>query len=215
MGVIFKAVSFIGGWVALGVLALGVSAGLYLACDLAEEYSSVVKRYLKNSIFGITVIYFLLIVDGLPLSRCVLGMATHLFYLSLLPSFPYVDPISLPTIGSFLVTVANHIYWFKYFISDDYRYEIHSEGITNAGMKVLGFLFIFVWVVPIGFFVSLQSIEDSLPFAGDGMGGMGSSSYNMQGQPHGQRKKGIFKGMVDSILEKKDAMFPAMAKRKY
>lgn len=93
-------------------------------------------------------------------------------------------------------------------MSEEYRYSIQTEGITNAGMKVLGFLFIFVWFAPIGFFVSLQSIEDSLPMSSAGDGTTGG--LNPQ-----QKKGGIFKGFVNSVLSKKDAMFPGMSKRQY
>jgi hypothetical protein len=149
------------------------------------------------------------------------------------------------------------MYWFKYFISHEYRYSIQDSGVTNAGMRVLGFLFIFVWLVPVAFFVSLQSIEDSLPFAGgsssassgaygqgqgqygqsQGQYGQGQGQYNQQGQygqgqynqqgqyaqyqghgngQQGQKKKGgIFKKIIDSALEQKEAMFPGVAKRQY
>lgn len=77
-------------------------------------------------------------------------------------------------------------------------------------MKVLGFLFVFVWFAPIGFFVSLQSIEESLPMSSAGPGGAGGAL-----NPQQQKKGGIFKGFVDSVLSKKDAMFPGMSKRQY
>mmetsp|Transcript_13600 Transcript_13600/g.17172 ORF Transcript_13600/g.17172 Transcript_13600/m.17172 type:complete len:249 (-) Transcript_13600:237-983(-) len=248
MGFIFKVVTFIGGWLALGVLALGISAGLYIACDLAEEYSSIVKRYLQLSTYIICAIYLILIFDGLPYLRCLFGVATHIIYMTTLTkTFPFIQPVSIQTILSFVMTICNHIYWFNYFISDEYRYTLMDEGVTNAGMKVLGFLFIFVWIVPIGFFVSLQSIEDSLPMSG-GMSSASSASsggaYNgaygggsaygqaqyhdqYQGQQYqgqysggsggggGKKKKGIFKGMVDSVLSKKEAMFPGVSKRQY
>ena len=79
---------------------------------------------------------------------------------------------------------------------------MEDDGVFGWGgspaMRVMGFLFIFVWLVPLGFFISLTSIEESLPFATSSGGGGG-----------GQRKaKGIFKGFVDSLLEKKNQMFP-------
>jgi hypothetical protein len=68
-------------------------------------------------------------------------------------------------------------------------------------MKVMGFLFVFVWVVPLGYFISLTSIEESLPFA---QGGIGSGGSN------GQKKaKGLFKSFVDGLLEKKNQLFPS------
>ena len=218
MGFIFSAVSFLGGWIALAVLALAISAGLYIACDYAEEYSSIVKKYLLKFIYVVSATYLLLIIDGLPPSRCIFGIFTHLSYLSLLSTFPFVQPISIQTIGSFLLTIMNHLYWFHYFVSEEYRSLVmdknKSGNITNAGMKVLGFLFVFVWLTPIGFFVSLQSIEDSLPMSSATSGNIGGSAGGgISGRQ--QKKGGIFKGFVDAVLVKKEQMFPGVSKRQY
>lgn len=198
------------GWFALAILALAISAGLYIACDYAEEYSSIVKRNLRLTIYILCGIYCILCIDGLPFTRCLLGITCHLSYLSLLPTFPFIQPICIETIGCFLLTIINHLYWFSYFVGDEYRYSIQNDGITNAGMKVLGFLFVFVWFAPIGFFVSLQSIEDSLPMSSASPGGAGGAL-----NPQQQKKGGIFKSFVDSVLSQKDAMFPGMSKRQY
>ena len=220
MGFIFSAVSFLGGWIALAVLALAISAGLYIACDYAEEYSSIVKKYLLKFIYVVSATYLLLIIDGLPPSRCIFGIFTHLSYLSLLSTFPFVQPISIQTIGSFLLTIMNHLYWFHYFVSEEYSSMVmnknKSGNITNAGMKVLGFLFVFVWLTPIGFFVSLQSIEDSLPMSSATSGNIGGSAGGgISGSARQQKKGGIFKGFVDAVLVKKEQMFPGVSKRQY
>jgi len=186
---------------------------LYLACELAEEYSSIVKRYLHRFTIGIAITFLILAIDGLPFTKCAFGIFTYISYLPLLANFPFVQPVSIATIWALLVTLANHVFWFNYFISREYRDELSSsinsrgryvedDGVFGWGgspaMRVMGFLFIFVWLVPLGFFISLTSIEESLPFATSSGGGGG-----------GQRKaKGIFKGFVDSLLEKKNQMFP-------
>jgi len=193
MGFIFRILSVAGGWVGLVVLAMSVSAGLYLACEVAEEYSSIVKRYLHRSTIAIGITYIILAIDGLPFLRCAFGFFSYISYLPLLANFPFVQPVSFPTIWALIVTIGNHICWFNYFLSYEYRDDLranYSEGsMFNGGspaMRVMGFLFIFVWMVPLGFFISLTSIEESLPFASSG------------GGPGGQRKaKGIFKSFVE------------------
>ena len=65
----------------------------------------------------------------------------------------------------------------------------------NPALRVMGFLFVFVWMVPLGFFISLTSIEESLPMSSPG-GGM-----------HQKKGKGIFKSFVDKMIEKKEAMY--------
>jgi hypothetical protein len=184
------------------------SFSLYLACELAEEYSSIVRRYLHRGTIGIGLFYIILAIDGLPFNKCAFGLVTYISYLPLLATFPFVQPISFATIWALVVTLLNHISWFNYFISDEYRkylrveYEQGSSTSLISGspaMKVMGFLFVFVWVVPLGYFISLTSIEESLPFA---HGGIGSNS---QGQKKG---KGLFKSFVDELLEKKNQFFP-------
>jgi hypothetical protein len=145
-------------------------------------------------------------------------MLTHASYLSLLPTFPFIQPVSIQTIGSFILTIANHLVWFHYFVSEEFRRSnIIDQGITNAGMKVLGFLFIFVWFAPIGFFVSLQSMDDCLPMMMSTGTGTGAGTVMSPGTSTGTGKKkgGIFKGFVDSVLSKKEQMFPGDSKRQY
>ena len=155
-------------------------SSLYLACEMAEEYSSLAKRYLHRSTIGLGLFYIILAIDGLPFKKCAFGLFTYISYLPLLATFPFIQPISFPTIWALIVTLANHISWFNYFISEDYRHHLRDmyKNVStllmggSPAMKVMGFLFVFVWVVPLGFFISLTSIEESLPFA-QGQGGDG------------------------------------------
>jgi len=182
------------------------SFSLYLACELAEEYSSIARRYLHRGTIGIGIFYIILAIDGLPFKKCAFGLFTYISYLPLLATFPFVQPVSFATIWALIVTLANHISWFNYFISDEYRnhlrveYEQGNSASLISGspaMKVMGFLFVFVWVVPLGYFISLTSIEESLPFASNSHGGGGQ-----------KKAKGLFKSFVDGILEKKNQFFP-------
>lgn len=100
-----------------------------------------------------------------------------------------------------------------------------------TALRVVGFLFIFVWLVPLGFFISLTSTDDCLPMAGGAGGGSSNvgaqaagqygydGSYypntNTAGAGGGKKKKGIFKGFIDGILERKQQMFPGVDKRSY
>lgn len=151
---------------------------------------------MHRSTIGIGVTFLILAIDGLPFKRCAFGFFTYVAYLPLLANFPFVTPISVQTILAIAVTIANHFSWFSYFLSYEYKDEIRSSYADDSllyggspAMKVMGFLFIFVWFVPLGFFISLTSIDDSLPFANNG--------------PGQQRKaKGIFKSFVDSLKQK-------------
>ncbi len=159
------------------------------------------KRYLHRATIGVIISYVILLIDGLPLKNCAVGILAYLSYFPLLATFPFVETVSLGTILAGVMTLGNHMMWFNYFISYEYRRTLNQSDMNkmmgSPAMGVMGFLFVFVWLVPLGFFVSLTSMEESLPLAGGG----------------GKKKKGIFKSFVDSILEKKDQMFPGNVKR--
>lgn len=138
---------------------------------------------------GLGLSYILLAIDGLPFTKCMIGLIANISYFPLLKTFPFVDTISLATILASIMTIANHLVWFNYFISDEYRRTMRREDYEKLGsgspaMRVMGFLFIFVWLVPLGFFISLTSMEDNLPYANQG----------------GKKRKGIFRGMIESIF---------------
>lgn len=146
--------------------------------------------------------YLLLAIDGLPMKKCMVGFVAYISYLPLLVNFPFTEAISITTIWASIITVTNHVVWFNYFVSDDYRVTIKRQDYERLGsgspaLRIMGFLFIFVWLVPLGFFISLTSMDDNLPLSNQS----------------GRKRKGIFKGYVDSLLEKKNKFFPGSAKR--
>jgi len=195
MGFLFNVSAFIAGWLALLVLAISMAAALYLACDIAEEYASITKRWLHRGTICIIVVYIILFFDGLPMKNVCIGIGAHISYLTLLRNFPFVEPISVTAIWCVFVSIGNHLSWFYFFVAE---YRLHSLGNNNiTGIQIIGFLFVFVWIIPTGFFISLSSIEDSLPFsAGHGLqsqGGMGNT-----------KKGAIFKKFIDS---KKNQLF--------
>jgi len=207
MGYLFKAIATLAGWLALVVLALSMSAGLYLACDIAEEYASITKRWLHRGIISIIVIYIILSVDGLPVKNVLIGIVAHLSYLPLLSNFPFVQPISPITIWALFISVGNHLSWFYFFI-DEYNVNYHGRNELSP-LRLIGFLFLFVWVIPTGFFISLSSVEDCLPLSS-------GNSHNYQnhnfgdGSGRGSKKKGIFKNFIDST---KSYFFPGTEKQ--
>ena len=99
--------------------------------------------------------------------------------------------------------------WFHWFVNE-WKNHPSSDNETNPGWRVLGFLFIFVWLVPLSFFISLTSMEESLPAMNPTTGGYGGMAGGAGG---GRKKKGIFKGFIDGVLEKKERIFPGAQKR--
>lgn len=203
MGHVFQAITWLCGWIAVSALAVSAAAGLYVACDLAEEYSSTVRKYLNASICGIIAGYLLLILDGLPVRQAGIGILAHVCYLPLMSTFPLVE-LSVPSVWAVLITLGNHASWFYWFVHE-WKHHPTSAGVEYPGWKVLGFLFVFVWSVPLTLFTSLISAEECLPAVTPGAGGYDHG---------GKKKRGIFKGCIDGLLEKKERLFPGSQKRR-
>lgn len=210
MGFVFSSCTWLAGWLTLGILVLSLSAGLYLACDLAEEYASVCKRYLHKGIYTVSILYILFAIDGLPWSKAAIGILSHLSLLPLLKTYPIVEVFSITTIWSVIVTIGNHLSWFYYFLD-----AVGTREHDLSGLRIIGFFFLFVWTVPLGFFISLTSADECLP-----MMTATSSQQDLYAQTGGmgsgnKKPKGIFKSFIDSILNKKDEMYPGIQKRSY
>jgi len=196
MGLIFKFIASLASFIALGILALSLSAGLYFACDIAEEYASVTKRWLSIGTISIIVIHLLLLFGGFPYMNVGIGIAAHLSYLPLLKTFPYVEPVSVALIFAVMVSAANHMNWFHFFVDQFTARDSILDRDELTAIRVVGCIFVFVWLIPMGFFVSLSSADDCLPtssgFKGD---------YNDGSNSTGKKKKGIFKTFMNSILK--------------
>jgi len=189
MGLIFRVVAILAGCLAAIVVALCLSAGLYFACDIAEEYGSVTKRWISAATISVIAIYVLLLIGGLPVINICIGIMAHISYLPLLNTFPLVEPISVATIWACMVSVGNHLNWFHFFV--DQVKQGGSSAIDRedlSAFQVTGCIFLLVWLVPIGFFISLISADECLP-----------TSSGLQSQY--KKKQGIFKSFMNSFLK--------------
>jgi len=151
MGLIFRVVAILAGCLAAIVVALCLSAGLYFACDIAEEYGSVTKRWISAATISVIAIYVLLLIGGLPVINICIGIMAHISYLPLLNTFPLVEPISVATIWACMVSVGNHLNWFHFFV--DQVKQGGSSAIDRedlSAFQVTGCIFLLVWLVPVG-----------------------------------------------------------------
>ena len=188
MGFVLTSIQWVAGWVAILVLALSIASLLYLLCDLAEENVGFTRPFLKHSIQIICAMYLLMGVTDpdVPLLKCAIGVACHVAYLPLMRTFPVLqNPLSPVPIIALAATITNHISWFRHFLA-----AAGTAGGATSATGMLGFLFLFVWMVPLGFFVSMITADECLP--------MGRSSYS------GEKKTGILKRLLDKLLQRKD-----------
>jgi len=188
MGFVLTSIQWVAGWFAILVLALSIASLLYLLCDLAEENVGFTRPFLKHSIQIICAMYLLMGVTDpdVPLLKCAIGVACHVAYLPLMRTFPVLqNPLSPVPIIALAATIANHISWFRHFLA-----AAGTAGGAISATGMLGFFFLFVWMVPLGFFVSMITADECLP--------MGISSNS------GEKKTGILKRLLDKLLQRKD-----------
>jgi hypothetical protein len=189
MGVVFWLLGYVSGFLTLVLIALSISSGLYLLAELAEEFPSMSGKVTKYLLISVLVLQVVLWIDGLPLRESVGGLVAHLIYASMLRNFPFVDLVSLPTIGSVFAFVGSNVMWLFYFTRR-----------TSHFVQVVGFFVLCVWSVPCALFVSLTPSDNALPvLSGPGarmMHGDGTDS----GPAGGGKKKSMFKMISDPIL---------------
>ena len=197
MAFILSSIQWVAGWVAILVLALAIASLLYLLCDLAEENVAFTRKFLKHSIQIICVLYVMMGVadQDVPMQKCVIGLACHVAYLPLMRTFPILEnPVSPVPIIALVATISNHISWFRHYLA-----AAGTAGGATSATGMLGFFLLFVWMVPLGFFVSMITSDECLP--------MGRSGGGMTGE----KKSGILKRILDTILQRKDDVISNVA----
>lgn len=182
MGVVFWLFSYVSGYVAILLLALSISAGLYLLAELAEEYPSLTGRIIKYLTIVVLILQVVLWIDGLPWYQSVIGIVSHMLYASSLQRFPFVQLYSIQTMLSVSAFFVNNIVWLQFFI----------ETGTYQMLQILGFFVVLVWAVPCALFISVSLNDSSLP------GMFVASSSN--GLENVAKKKSFFRTVFDAIL---------------
>jgi hypothetical protein len=187
---IFTVLTTLFGYVALITSALCIACGLYCLAEVAEEYSSLAKRVLKGMLLAVAVFHALFLVAGVPFFTILVSLLCQLCYASLLPSFPFVDPFSLPSLAAMAGVLVSHYAWFNFFASN-----------YTPIFQVTGFFLIVIWSVPLGFFVSLSIGDDALPVGalGERVGSKGSGAGNAGG--NAPKQTNAFKFVFDAVAK--------------
>ncbi|GMI25912.1 hypothetical protein TeGR_g3451, partial [Tetraparma gracilis] len=161
----------------------------YCAAEIAEEYSALSKKIITYLLLAVLCIHALLPFCGVPVTPCLLSMACHVAYGTLLPAFPFVEPVSGPCLASLAAVALAHYTWFGYFKTE-----------YTPMFQVTGFFLVMIWSVPLGFFVSLSVGDDALPAlsGGERVGAKGGAGG------HHNVFKSLFdkaKGGWDSLMQ--------------
>lgn len=145
--------------------AICLACGLMYCVELAEEHTSLTRKILRFLIlFQLLLHPLLLFYERFPILPTSLGFFSHLSYLLLLQTFPYIQLSSPNALLSLALFILSNVFYFRFFTSRDndlfYVYRIAPiQGIA-------AFFLIAIWIVPLGFFVSLTVNDSVLPGAG-------------------------------------------------
>ncbi|RNF01237.1 hypothetical protein TraAM80_07138 [Trypanosoma rangeli] len=128
----------------------------YLA-ELAEEFPTRAKKILHAMAIGVLSVHVLiLVIDQLSFWRSLVSIITNVLYLRLLTGFPrcsLTHPLTLLTIASLVVEVVS---WYTLLVFTPSLLE------TVGSYKIVSFIF-FLWLMPLGFLVSLEVEPVELP----------------------------------------------------
>ncbi|KAL6065445.1 DUF396-domain-containing protein [Balamuthia mandrillaris] len=132
-----------------------LASGLYYLAEWVEEYTMFTKRLIRYTVFTVLGLHLALpFFEEFPYLHTGIGIVAHLFYLSLLRSFPLFELTDVRFVGSCALAVIAHFLWFHYFTQYYYPFS-----------EILAFFVIMVWLVPFAFFLSLTANESTLPGA--------------------------------------------------
>ncbi|KAF3916534.1 hypothetical protein ABW20_dc0101865 [Dactylellina cionopaga] len=200
-------------------LTLAIASGLYYLSELVEEHSVISRRLLTRLIQAIITIHILLlVVDRFPFFLTVFSAASHGAYAMNLRRFPMVALSDGWFVGSCILVVTNHIFWFRHFSKPPeplYDYSAPSSAHNRhkytygfsldykpvpSFSEISAFFGLCVWLVPFALFVSLSAGENVLPSS---VGGESSAGVVGGGGDSAKKKgrKGLFKGGIDGIFD--------------
>ena len=193
MGIAFWLLGYLSGFLTLVILALSISSGLYLLAELAEEFPTMSGKITKYLLATTLVLHVILLIDGLPMFESGLSILAHLVYGSMLRNFPFIDLVSISTIGSALGFIGCNIMWLLYFT---------RERTAHEPLQVIGFSVLCVWSMPVALFVTLTLNDNALPvLSGPGALKQNNGDLGDMGMLAGSsKKKNMFKMITDTVI---------------
>ncbi|KAK4536415.1 hypothetical protein CDCA_CDCA08G2440 [Cyanidium caldarium] len=167
---VFTVSVFVSGYILLLFLAVCFAAGIYYLTEVAEEYLTTTKRLLLWGTRVLLLLQALLWVwDRLPALPLGVNALAHLTYYQLVRSrhFPYVHLGSTRMLTSVGLFLLSNVLWLRQFWStydpwaygssfaERHRYSWRDNLYTHSGLSVASFMFLYVWLVPFGLFLTL------------------------------------------------------------
>ena len=144
-------------WLSTGIqlvaITLAIGAGLYYVAELMEEYASLAKKAINYTISIDTVLALgLLLFEDLPFTLVALSLLCNLFYFISIRTFPLVQLSSPSFVISIILFFLHNYVAFDHFSSHYYEFN-----------KVLCYLTLFCWLIPIVLLLSCSANDNVLP----------------------------------------------------
>ena len=80
----------VGFLICMGFFSVSLATGLYYAAELAEENSVKARKVIKLWLIGVIAVQLVLwAAGGVPFTQCLLGVAAHSVYATLLRDYPF------------------------------------------------------------------------------------------------------------------------------
>mmetsp|Transcript_7272 Transcript_7272/g.22156 ORF Transcript_7272/g.22156 Transcript_7272/m.22156 type:complete len:215 (+) Transcript_7272:85-729(+) len=177
----FVLLVYVSGYLFLLFAAVCLACGFYYLAELAEEYTSWTKKVLRVLVVVELLVFLLLwAYERFTFGYCAISFAAHAVYFQLLKTFPFMRPQSPEVISSVIMFVVSNVAWYRFFTT---KPEVFYNYRLSPMPSIASFFLICVWMVPIGFFVSLTINDSVLP--GSGMESPGFS----RADPDSKNKK--------------------------
>lgn len=146
---------------------------------MVEEHTAIARKVLYRLIYFIIAVDVLLwLVDGFPFWLSVLSVGSQLVYFQNLKRFPMIELTSPTFIGSAVLVLVNHFFWFSHFSDPNLPpasikyHNLDYVGETRLPFaQVASFFVICIWLVPFSLFISLSASDYVLPSTNDIQGG--------------------------------------------
>ena len=199
MGLLFTGLVYVSAYIFLIFVAVCLACGLYYLAELAEEHTSLTKRLMWAANVAVLAVHGACFVFEPQLPRAALGVGigTHVSYLFLLASFPFLHVCSPQFLLSLGLLVASHYLWAVHFMA-------HYHSLTH----VLCFLLFNLWLLPFGFFISLSINESTLP----DRQAQGADEVYSDGGARSKQKSGIISAF-GFVKQQREEMMPSLAKK--
>ncbi|EGF98897.1 uncharacterized protein MELLADRAFT_40593 [Melampsora larici-populina 98AG31] len=165
-------ISFLATVLALAFILICLASGLLYVAEIIEEHSQAAKRIGQQITHGVILLHIgIYFSDGLPFHLTILGIFSHLIYLTnFSKSWPMISLNSISFLSSCCLVILDHFAWFFYFTdrtSSHHPYHSkvyrHLDSTALTFLDVTTFFAICVWMVPFYLFLSLSANDNVLP----------------------------------------------------